>query len=987
MITLLLAMLRARLGIAATTFVLTILAVAVALAGPLYAQAAAQSALAVEVQAADTQERIITGDLLTGQGGPAALDVVGGRTKQPYIHGFDTVTGVLSNGVLKPDVGIGVWLASRTGVCEHLTMVKGRCANADREIVIRQDTAETHHFEVGSDIEFVPSSFGGARGETSIRLTVVGVYQTYSPTDVYWADRFMLAGSEGGPFFANDRTVRKTGGPQLLTTDLIANEEAFRDRSTLEGDIETATEILGAMQFQPHTEIELLIDHIEEAEETLLSSLIVATLPLIAICWYVMFLAIVGAVQHRRGELAVTALRGVPGRLRWWMPNAETMAPVLAGAIPGFIVGYAVTAALALAFLPGAPLVSPTLPAILLAVLSVAGALLTATIAQWRVTREPVSSLLRQVVRRGDSTPARVVEAVVGVLAVVAGVQATTAAGAGGLALLVPLCFGLGIGLLAGRLVAAPAERLGRRLIRRGRLSLGLATISVSRRPGSRAMVALLTVAFGLFGFALTVTDTAQQAWRERAHIETGASRVLSVAPVPPARLMDAVKAVDPQGQFAMGVAVVQLPDMPPILAVDSSRLTKVVNWPEGTGQASAAQAAAALRPREPVTKLIQGRALQIPITLNDIGPNSTARVELDLIKPTGERLTPITSSIQLGSGVYEVTTPDCADRACRFTGIAISLAAFGRQKVSLTVGDITNDKGEVVMSKQELANLEGWVQRKDTTGRPTADLRASADGLTISADSPVTVDLRIWTRSVPEPMPVLATGEIPEGLTAIGSTVAVQKALTTPMLPRVGDNGIVVDLGYADLSILPRVQAQRSEVWLSPDAPADMAQRLGNAGLTIQEDISEADRLALFSRQAPALALGFLWLAALAAVLLTAAGLIVSAILDRAGRSEDLTSLLPQGLKRRTARASAVLGKAFLVLIAMVAGLGVTAAAWFVARGVVPVYTTAVAAIPLPSWPAPAAGTGYLAALVFLLGTCWLAARVARRETEGTLQ
>ena len=54
-ITLLLAMLRARLGIAATTFVLTILAVAVALAGPLYARAAADSALAVEVQAAPTR--------------------------------------------------------------------------------------------------------------------------------------------------------------------------------------------------------------------------------------------------------------------------------------------------------------------------------------------------------------------------------------------------------------------------------------------------------------------------------------------------------------------------------------------------------------------------------------------------------------------------------------------------------------------------------------------------------------------------------------------------------------------------------------------------------------------------------------------------------------------------------------------------------------------------------------------------------------------
>ncbi|GIH08046.1 hypothetical protein Rhe02_61130 [Rhizocola hellebori] len=982
-----LAMLRARLGIAATTFVLTIFAVAVALAGPLYARAAADSALAVEVHAAPTVERVITGDLLTGVRGPAAVDVVSGKIKQPYIRGFETVTSVLSNGVLNPDVGETFWLGSRTGVCEHLTLIRGRCANADREIVIREDTSKEHGFDVGSDVEFMASSFGGGRGEESIRLTVVGVYQTYLPTDVYWADRFMLAGSEGGPFFTNDRTVRSADGPQLLTTDLIATEEAFRDRSTLDADIKAAMDILSATQFQPHTEVESLIDHIEDAEETLLSSLIVATLPLIAICWYVMFLAIVGAVQHRRGELAVTALRGVPGRLRWWLPNAETMVPVLAGAIPGFLFGYAVTAALAAWLLPGAPLVTPTLPAVALAVLSVVGALLTAVIAQWRVTREPVSNLLRQVVRRGDSNAARAVEAVAGVLALVAGFQAATAAGAGGLALLVPLCFGLGIGMLAGRLVAAPAERLGRRLIRGGRLALGLATISVSRRPGSRAMVALLTVAFGLFGFALTVTDTAARAWEERAHVETGAYRVLSIVPVPAARLMDAVKAVDPQGNFAMAAATVQLPDAPPVVAVDSTRLARVANWPAGPGQPTAAQAAATMRPQEPVTKLVRGNSLFIPLTLNNIGDNSTARLELDMIKPNGERLNPITSAIQPGTAIYEVTTPDCAQKACRFTGMAVSLAAFGRQQVSVTVGEIRNESGEVVVDRGQLTDLTGWVQRKDTAGKPTGDLSAAGNGLTIEANSPIAVDLRIWVRSVPEPMPLLSTGDVPEGFAAVGSTVSVQRALATPMLPRLGDNGIMLDLRYAELSIMPRAEAQRSEVWLSADAPEDILQRIGSAGLTIQEDIRESDRLELFSRQAPALALGFLRLAALAAILLTAAGLIVAAILDRSRRAEDLSALLPHGLSRRTARGSAVLGRAFLVLISVVAGAIATAAAWLVAREVVPVYTTAVAAIPLPTWPDPTVGNGYLAAFVFLLGTCWVAARVARREGEGTVQ
>ena len=278
-------------------------------------------------------------------------------------------------------------------------------------------------------------------------------------------------------------------------------------------------------------------------------------------------------------------------------------------------------------------------------------------------------------------------------------------------------------------------------------------------------------------------------------------------------------------------------------------------------------------------------------------------------------------------------------------------------------------------------------MQRKDTTGRPTADLSAGAGGLTIETDSPIAVDLRIWTRSVPEPMPLLSTGQVPAGFAAVGSTVAVQQALAAPMLPRVGDNGIMVDLQYAELSIMQRAEAQQSEVWLSADAPADIVQRIGNAGLTVQEDIRESDRLDLFSRQAPALALGFLWLAALAAILLTAAGLIVAAILDRSRRAEDLSALLPHGLSRRTARGSAVLGRAFLVLISVVAGAAATAAAWFVARGVVPVYTTAVAEIPLPAWPDPSVGNAYLAALVFLLGTCWLAARVARRESEGTVQ
>ncbi len=500
-------LLRARASLAVMTFVLTALAAGAAATGPLYAAAASRSALVAEVNAASVPERIIAGDLL---GRSQNLDPPEPLETQPYLPGFRTVTGVMSNGRLSSSAGsASLWLVSRTGACGEIVVSQGRCATADREAVLRRDIAQIVGAAIGAEVEFAPWRFGGGVALEPIMLTVVGVYEPYLPDGVYWGEHIMLTSGDSPPVFTNERTVRRATGPLLFTTDLIAGPEAFEDRDRLAGEVANVLAVYEAAGYDGATEIGALSARIDEAAEVLLGSLIVATLPLVVICWYVLFLAAVGAVEQRRGELAVTALRGVPTRMRWQLAAAETTVPILLGFGPGLLLGFLATATLAVTF---------NWLALGLASVAVLGALAAGWLAQWRAMRLPVVQLLQRIRRRrsGGGVLARAGEVAIGVLAVATGYQAATAAGAGGIALLAPICFGLGCGLLAGRLALRPTEHIGRWFVRRGWLTAGLGALAIARRPGSRAIVALLTVGVGMLGFALTAADTAQQACARR---------------------------------------------------------------------------------------------------------------------------------------------------------------------------------------------------------------------------------------------------------------------------------------------------------------------------------------------------------------------------------------------------------------------------------------------------------------------------------------
>ena len=73
----------------------------------------------------------------------------------------------------------------------------------------------------------------------------------------------------------------------------------------------------------------------------------VAFVPLAAIAFFVIYLAVGYGVFGRRHELGLVALRGVTPARRWWLATGETALVILAGAPVGYLLGYLGVAAVA----------------------------------------------------------------------------------------------------------------------------------------------------------------------------------------------------------------------------------------------------------------------------------------------------------------------------------------------------------------------------------------------------------------------------------------------------------------------------------------------------------------------------------------------------------------------------------------------------------------------------------------------------------------
>ncbi len=999
MTALLWAMVRARRGLAVITLVLTAAAAAAAAAGPLYQQAATRSLQEVELGAATVAERVVSAQNTEPRRGGST------PTSLPYVPGFQTVEGRVVDGVIVSERGdrTQAFITWRSGMCEHLVMVKGRCATGEREVVLRQDTADRIGVPLGRDMDLMPPATSGPDDEAQpLRLTVVGFYQRLAGDDPYWAGRETLLSQRVPAMFATERTLDAAERDTVRLVDLIASPAAFADMGTLRAELEDAEAELAAGGYNGDSDLPALLDRLDEGTAQLGSSLLLAAVPLVLLCWLVLFIAVAGGVEQRRGELGLTALRGVPARTRWWLATAETALPVLIAIVPGYLVGYAITTALALAVLPAAPLVEPDLTSVVYTAVAVLGALAAGMLAQVRALTTPVLGLLRRARVRKRRGLIGGVEAMVGALALVAGYQVAVYdgdSGTGGIALLAPLCIGLGLGLVAARLIALPAERLGRRALRRGRLRTGLAALSLARGGGTHWIVVLLTVVFGLLGFALAAGDTAGQAWEQRAQVQIGADRVLTVDPLPASSLVQAVRAADPQGRYAMATMKMNVNSETALLAVDSSRLAAVALWPQAYGTLPPAEAARLLKP-SPVTSLaFQAAAVDLTVTVDALEKDASVGLTLRLATADGRQAQVRVDRMQPGTHQYRIKTEFCEQAPCRLKQLAIDHFTRGRYRFDLTVGDLRDPAGRVLIGAADLAGHR-WRLPDSSAARPVPEVGPAPAGLRMRVDTAVTPDLRVFPDTAPGRLPMVAAGRLPDLLLGYGGTVRlpVERVGTMALVPRHGAQGALVDIEYADMRLNQEGDAPDPEVWLAADAPADIVSRLEANGLIVLSERTVDARWQLYREQAPALALWFLAAAAFTGVAFAAGGLLVTAVLEHGHPDEGLAVLRGQGVSRRALRGAALGGRFALVLTGTVIGLLAAAGSWVLARGVVPVYADGGFApvgtrlpgvarpflVPPPDLPSPMIALPIAVAVLALLTTCLLATRVAARANEG---
>ncbi|GIF48753.1 hypothetical protein DFJ67_3657 [Asanoa ferruginea] len=976
MIALVALMLTARRFQAALVVLLSALATAAAVAGPAYTAAVDRAATVAEVANTPPAARTVA---LTGAIDSTQRDRFDALANDlADLPRFNTVlTAVLPVLGLEPASGEISWMTFRDSACEHLEIVAGRCLMAAGEVIVGESTAHRLGVAPGQSVTLSWATYDDAtrRWVSSGRpapITIVGVYRPRDPAEPYWGRSGYFSPTapdanqepvftgrptvDGLEHESDNRSVEAIPGPGALDADqLPALGVALDNLRDKLGDDEESTGFATL-----NDELPKLFDRVRRSDALTRELVPLAGLPLIGLCWLVIFVAVAGATAARRHEQALIALRGAPRIGRFWLAAGESVIAIAVGAPIGYLVGTLATRAAANARFGPVPIfeLAPAPGVLLAALVAVAGAVAVGLLALRSDLASPVVDLLRRVPPRGAAWRTVAIDAGAVVLAVVAAVQLRAFDGQLlGLGLLVPALIGLAIAVLAGRLLVPLAARLGRRAIRSGRLGLALGALQVARRPGSQRLFVLLAVAVAVLGFATTAVDVAGRARADRAAVETGALRTLTVGTVDAGALRSAVRAVDPDGRFAMAAGTRSSAEGPPVVFADTAALPAVALWRPEYGDRSAAEIAAALRPPADEPVVVKGTELALTVNYESRTPTGTELRLTALLRPLagGSPVRAGTAKIATGRHTWTMASQICVV-GCRLAGIEAVYAAAGGTAADISIISLAErpDQSAPFTDVVPAFGTDKWRANNDAT------LTAQDGGVHVVVPGAV-VQPRptvIVPTGTPTEVPVLSGGPPPKSGEAEGvdgNVVAIRPVGEGRALPRIG-TGLLMDIGYAERIATGSTDLTTAEVWLGPAAPADIEQRLTDQGLIVtgrDSVTAAADRL---DQRGPALAVWFHLLAGGVAVLLAACGMWLMAAVDRRRNLDDLIALRRQGLAARTGGSWVLWAYLPVAIAAVLAGLVAAVIAWAVVGKYVPYFVDDDFALAPPAWPRPLA-------------------------------
>ncbi len=1013
MIGIVLSMIRARRAQAVTLFLLAMVAVAAAVAGPVSARATDAAVVRLEVAHATQQELSLSLTAFANPTDASAAAQFDALTEVVTLPGFVTTrSGELQvlGPVAKPDDvsgGAPTRMVARDGVCEHVTVLFGRCLAGTREIIIGEGTAAELGLAPG-DVATVVAFRYDEDGVVvpdgrPADLTVVGVF---APTDIgepYWAGqryfRITADGTRQEPVFTTlatlgviDHSVGQIfldalAPPHVLTPERVEALPAEVTNAT--APLRNVTSVIVS------TDLPTLSERIATSRALARQLGPVAFIPLAGISFFVIYLAVGYGVFGRRTELGLIALRGVDTRRRWLLATGETVAAILLGAPVGYVVGHLGVGLLARARLgssDGTELTSANVP---YAAGALVIALAVALLGQRRAVREPVVDLLREVPRGQSVWQMIAIEALVGALSVVATLQLRTASSEGisGLGLLVPGLLVVAVALVAARFFVPVVGVVARVALRRGFLGSGLSAVQLARRPGSQRLFALLAVGTGMLAFVAAGTDVAARAREDRATVATGAERVLLIEGSDARQVLAATAQLDPDGAWAMAAAVVppNNPNDPTVLAVDVSRLRSVAAWrPEfGADPVEIAERIGVPSATEGAYQapfLFRGTEVELDAEmtfgqLGDFVPSGTT-LDIELEFATlgdGNRVRGVVHGLPLGRHTVTARVSGCQE-GCRFVGFTVPDAQAATQLYLYGIRQL--DPVADVVPASALGDRRRWRGSVNSVVVPIADalsVRLQPQGFVN--------EIRVGVLEAPMPVPVAVAGvDLVPWVTSLDrEQVDARIAASLELVPRLGRNGVLVDLRYLEHTLLEAPTREPAEIWLGPAAPADAADQFRALGLSIVGEDAVAERRVAFARQGPALALQFHLAAAVFGVLLALGGLGLVAAVDRRQRAGDLRALRVQGLPRRMARRAALWGYLSIVVLAAGTGLAGAAVAWASAGDRIPIFTDTTSGLTPPRWPQwPAVLQPWAAATLAMVVAAVVASWALRRATRG---
>lgn len=941
-----------RAGSSLAFFLVGVVAVAAATAGPIYLASADQSVLNSVLASASAGEVGITlqarpgtattlGTLQRLASGPAAAGIRA-DVGRPIVTVEDEAT-TLDRATQRSYL---LEVVARTGVCGRLQLVRGRCATAAGQVVLSDRSAAELGLRVGEVVHVA-----GRRGPGRA-LVVVGLYAPVGAAAPYWwGDDLFAFGTRVGTTglaldaaFVTERTALSIGSAAarspLLQLPLRPGRPAASSVPAFEGALAKLTSAGATAGVSVGTQLPALFARASADEQVMSTIVAIIVLQLLLLALIVLYGAATLASEARAPDLAVAELRGLPRRAMVRLALREPAVLLVAATPVGLLVAWAAVALLARPlFGAGVPVRIDSL-ALVAALVALAGGTAAAALgSRSLLTGAPERRGAPIGGRRVTAVEAAVVALAFAAIADLAVSGVGSGSGTHPLAAFAPGLIALAVGVLGARLLPLVCRGATRLTRASRRVGAALAVRNVLRRPSLSRQVVVLTIALSLVTFSAVGWAVAGRNRALEAGFSVGATRVLDVRARPGVDLVAAVRAADPSGRQAMAAVVVQSNDGM-TLALDTTRLAAVASWPAGTSSASAAAVARYLKGTPGPPTFLLGTALGVTVAAERVPRPAPVLAATVFDERYDAEETVTFGALRPGRHRYTATLLGSCAVACRLDTLQLSWNGSGTRTVGLAFGGLETRGPSGVWRTvspgfSPPARWGGPAGSDEVT--VTAPAAAGPDAVlhTSWRLNPSEATPSIGPRDVPAPLPAVVTSEVAAAnevlnpastvpLVGLDEAVLTGRAgLVVPALPEVGADATLVDLSLLRLLQAGPLAGATEQVWLAPGAGPGLTARLERAGLTITSTSTVAALEHRLDHTASAYAFDLFVLAAVASAAIAAGALLFGLAAASRRRAVEMMALEATGVPRRALRRGLALEQLLVVASGTVLGVG----------------------------------------------------------------